>query len=70
VSGFVLAARVGVSQNYFAKRLRDDAPFNMNDVEAICTALGVPLSQVFEEAGRLAQLSTEAPPGLMTTTAG
>jgi hypothetical protein len=38
MSGNVLAAKIGVSQNYLAKRLRDDAPLAVSDVEAICAA--------------------------------
>lgn len=35
-----LAERSGMSANYLGKRLRDESPFNSNDVEAICEALG------------------------------
>lgn len=40
VSGIQLAAMTGISQNYVAKRLRDEAPFTLNDVERICEVLG------------------------------
>lgn len=40
VSGIELANSTGMSQNYIAKRLRDDFPFTLNDVEMICQALG------------------------------
>lgn len=39
VSGIQLAALTGISQNYIAKRLRDEAPFTLNDIEQICRAL-------------------------------
>lgn len=39
-SGNQLAAATGMSQNYMAKRLRDEAPFTLNDIEKICDALG------------------------------
>lgn len=35
LSGKALAAKVGLSQNYVAKRLRDEAPFTLDDVERI-----------------------------------
>jgi transcriptional regulator with XRE-family HTH domain len=38
-SGLQLAAATGLSQNYLAKRLRDEAPFTINDIEKICTVL-------------------------------
>jgi transcriptional regulator with XRE-family HTH domain len=40
VSGNQLAQMTGISQNYIAKRLRDEAPFTLNDVEKICDSLG------------------------------
>lgn len=36
-----LAKACGVSRNYLGKRLRDEAPLTLNDVEAICKALGI-----------------------------
>lgn len=44
ISGIELSRRVGRSQNYIAKRLRDEAPFNLDDIEAIVTGLGVDIS--------------------------
>lgn len=35
-----LAGMSGVSESYLGKRLRDVAPLTLNDVEAICDALG------------------------------
>ena len=35
-----LAAACGLSQGYLGKRLRDEAPLNGNDFEAICKVLG------------------------------
>ena len=34
-----LANRAGISESYLGKRLRDIAPLNANDFEAICKAL-------------------------------
>ena len=34
-----LAESAGMSANYLGKRLRDEAPFTFNDIEAICKAL-------------------------------
>lgn len=39
LSGTRLAAASGLSQSYMSHRLRDQAPFTLNDVEAICAAL-------------------------------
>lgn len=36
-----LAAAAGISRSYLGKRLRDEAPFSLNDVEAICKALRI-----------------------------
>lgn len=41
VTKTALAKACGVSRNYLGKRLRDEAPFTLNDVEAICRALGI-----------------------------
>lgn len=40
ISGTRLAAAAGLSQSYMSHRLRDQAPFTLNDIEAICEALG------------------------------
>lgn len=39
MSGNQLATMAGMSQNYVAKRLRDEAPFTLNDIERICEVL-------------------------------
>lgn len=39
ISGAKLASLAGMSQSYISRRLLDDAPFTLNDVEAICRAL-------------------------------
>jgi transcriptional regulator with XRE-family HTH domain len=36
-----LATTAGLSRSYLGKRLRDEAPFTLNDVEAICVALRI-----------------------------
>lgn len=40
INGVGLAARAGMSRDYLGKRLRDETPFTLNDIEAICSALG------------------------------
>lgn len=40
ISAARLAPLVGVSQSYLSKRLRDEVPLTLNDVESICLALG------------------------------
>lgn len=39
VSGKTLALKAGMSQNYFAKRLRDEAPFTLDDIESLVSVL-------------------------------
>ncbi|MHC6592391.1 helix-turn-helix domain-containing protein [Arthrobacter sp. C152] len=36
-----LAKESGLSRTYLGKRLRDEVPFTLNDVEAICRALRI-----------------------------
>jgi len=50
VSGMQLAGLTGMSQNYIAKRLRDEAPFTVNDIENICNALGEDPGQLWTNA--------------------
>lgn len=40
-SGAKLAAKSGLSQNYLAKRLREELPFTLNDITKIAEALEV-----------------------------
>lgn len=40
LSGTRLAALAGMSQSYVSHRLRDQAPFTLNDIESICEVLG------------------------------
>jgi transcriptional regulator with XRE-family HTH domain len=41
-----LAAKAGISRSYLGKRLRDEVPFSLNDVEAISLALGLDLPKL------------------------
>jgi transcriptional regulator with XRE-family HTH domain len=41
ITAQALAAMSGLSRSYLGKRLRDEAPFTLNDVEAICVALKI-----------------------------
>mgnify|MGYP002335974813 CR=1 FL=1 len=50
VSGIQLATLTGISQNYVAKRLRDEAPFTLNDVERICEVLGEDFTELITNA--------------------
>ena len=50
VSGMQLAGLTGMSQNYIAKRLRDEAPFTINDIENICNALGEDYAELWTNA--------------------
>ncbi len=50
INGVQLAARAGMSRDYLGKRLRDEVPFTLNDVEAICKALGEDLGQFLQIA--------------------
>lgn len=43
-----LAERTGISRSYIGKRLRDEAPMTLNDVEAISNALGMGLPELPE----------------------
>ena len=43
VSQIDLAERVGLSQSGLSKRLRGVVPFDVNELDAIATALGVPV---------------------------
>jgi transcriptional regulator with XRE-family HTH domain len=52
ISGAQLAAMAGLSRSYTSKRLRDEAAFTANDVEAICEALGEDLLQLLSAAVR------------------
>lgn len=50
LSGAAVARQSGLSQNYVAKRLRDELPFSLNDLEAISAALGVSYVTLFDRA--------------------
>jgi transcriptional regulator with XRE-family HTH domain len=46
VTAKALAAATGISRSYMGKRLRDEAPFSLNDVEAISKVLGIELPEL------------------------
>lgn len=50
ITGLTLSKKVGMSQNYIAKRLRDEAPFTLNDLEAVCVALGETYASITRRA--------------------
>lgn len=41
LSASEVAKRTGISQNYISKRLRDEAPFTLNDLERIAPVFGL-----------------------------
>lgn len=68
-SGKWLAEQIGLSQNYVAKRLRDEAPFNLDDLAAIAEAFGIAptawLDSTRGSAGRVAHDFASARPPSM-----
>ncbi|UUG70000.1 helix-turn-helix DNA binding domain protein [Arthrobacter phage Zucker] len=46
VTALALAKATGMSRNYLGKRLRDEAPFTLNDVEEISKALELQLPEL------------------------
>lgn len=46
VTHTALAKAIGQSRNYVGKRLRDEMPFTLNDVESISLALGLKLPEL------------------------
>lgn len=50
MTGRDLAERTGFSQNYVARRLREDISLSLNDMEAICNALGLDSGRLFANA--------------------
>jgi transcriptional regulator with XRE-family HTH domain len=51
VSGLELAKRIGISQNYIARRLRHEASFTFNDVENIAMGLRIPIADLVPGRG-------------------
>lgn len=45
-----LSDRTGLSTSYLSKRLRGDAPMTLNDLEAICNALGENIQEFIASA--------------------
>ena len=63
-SGKWLAEQIGLSQNYVAKRLRDEAPFNLDDLAAIAEAFGIaPTAWLDSTRGTAARAAREFTPG-------
>lgn len=46
VTAQALAEATGISRSYLGKRLRDEVPFSLNDVEAISKILGLELPEL------------------------
>lgn len=47
-----LAKKAGLSRSYLGKRLRDESSLTVNDIDAICDALGVELEDFAMEVIR------------------
>lgn len=63
-SGKWLAEQIGLSQNYVAKRLRDEAPFNLDDLAAIAEAFDIaPTAWLDSTRGAAARAAREFAPG-------
>lgn len=56
ISGAQLSLKTSRSQSYLSKRLRNEVPFTVNDVEEICAALGEDLLGLMAAAVRAAGL--------------
>lgn len=52
ISATQLAARTGLSRSYLGKRLRDETPFTLNDIEAIVSAFGGSMLDFMRAASR------------------
>lgn len=52
ISQVALAEHMGVSQNYVSKRLRDELPFTLNDVEVIARVLGLSFTELAAAAAQ------------------
>lgn len=48
VTTVALAEMTGISRTYLGKRLRDEVPLTLNDVEAISKALGIEMPKLPE----------------------
>jgi transcriptional regulator with XRE-family HTH domain len=54
-----LARKSGISQGYMGKRLRDEAPLNLNDLQAICDVFGKDVVAFMSTAIDAAEPDTE-----------
>ena len=54
VSQIDLAERVGLSQSGLSKRLRGVVPFDVNELDSIATALGVPVVSLLPQSEAVA----------------
>lgn len=50
ISGKQLAMAIGLSQNYLAKRLRDEAPLTLDDIDAIGQWFDLPAGDIIKNA--------------------
>lgn len=50
MSAVRLGVEIGRSQSYMSRRLTGDMPFDLDDLEAICAALDVPISSLMGSA--------------------
>lgn len=52
ISQTALARRIGVSQSQMSDYLRGERPMTLEEIDAICDALGLDILVVIEEADR------------------
>jgi len=52
ISRVALASKMAVSEGYLGKRLRDEAALTLNDIYAICDAIGEDLPAFIADAYR------------------
>ena len=55
-----LASRAGLTESYLGKRLRDDAPMTINDLESVCAVLGEDALTFFTAAIEAAKNSDDS----------
>lgn len=55
-----LAMAAGLTESYLGKRLRDDAPMTINDLESVCAALGEDALTFFTAAIEAARNSDDS----------
>ncbi|WP_409331680.1 helix-turn-helix domain-containing protein [Trujillonella humicola] len=52
-SGRQLARETGINQASVARKLREESPFDLDDLQAVAQAMGVELTEIVHAAARL-----------------